>query len=307
VKKAVLDIGSNTIRLLIAEVHASQYHKIHYQHHVTRLGEGLQQNGVLGDSGKQRALLVFKEVAEVCSNFGIAPEAIKAVATAAIREATNGQQFVARVSDEIQIHIEVISGESEAALALAGARLGLNNDISTDMLLFDIGGASTEFNRVFKGQLVDSMSQKLGVVRLKESYMHHNPVSQEEYAEMKQRTQIILGEVQASWQDSQLPKYLVGTAGTVTALAAIAQDLKIYDADKINGYRLTKENFEKMRDNLLSKTNAQRLLLPMLEKGREDVIVAGLAMVETLLEFWNYDQLIAVDAGLLEGLLLQQN
>ncbi|MDX8381617.1 MAG: Ppx/GppA family phosphatase [Ghiorsea sp.] len=306
-KKAVLDIGSNTIRLLIAEVSSHPYKKIHYQHHVARLGEGLQQTGLLGVDGKRRALDVFKEVTEVCSRFAVSPGNIKAVATAAIREATNGGAFVNQVLEEVHLHIEVISGESEAALALAGARLGLPDEISEDMLLFDIGGASTEFNRVIDGDLVDSLSQKMGVVRLKEQFMRKDPVSVEEYTAMKQHTCDSLDEVKAFWGENKLPKYLVGTAGTVTALAAIAQDLNIYDADKINGYCLTKENFIKMRDCLLAKTNEERLLVPMLEKGREDVIVAGLAMVESLFEYWKYNQLITVDAGLLEGLLLKQN
>jgi exopolyphosphatase/guanosine-5'-triphosphate,3'-diphosphate pyrophosphatase len=306
-KRAVLDIGSNTIRLLIAEVGGGQYQKIHYQHRIARLGQGLQQTGQLSEEGKQRALAVFKECVEVCASFDIDAVSIKAVATAAVREASNGKAFVAEVLQDTGLNIQIISGQKEASLALTGARLGLGEKVAADMLFFDIGGASTEFARIKDGKLVDSISQKLGVVRLKELYMLHDPITEAEYQSMKQHTQRSLEGVLAFWGNHHLPKYLVGTAGTVTALAAIAQALKVYDSSLIDGYALTRDMFVKIRDKMLSQSNVERLQYEMLEKGREDVIVAGLAIVDVLFERWGYQTMITVDAGLLEGLLLDQS
>lgn len=303
--RAVLDIGSNTIRLLIAEITTKKtFNKIHYQHSIARLGQGLQQTGQICEDGKNRALLVFHEVVDVCKRCGVQAEEITAVATAAVREASNGQAFVAEVFQATGLRIQIISGEIEAKLALQGAMLGLSEEIGSDMLLFDIGGGSTEFTRVSHGKLKSTISTKMGVVRLTESYLKSNPVSVSDYADAKSAALNFLKEVESSWgHDARLPKYLVGTAGTVTTLAAIAQNMAIYDAFKIDGYVILYQDFQTLRDDLLRKTHDQRLAVPGLEKGREDVIVAGLAIIDVMFSRWGHDALIAVDSGLLVGLL----
>lgn len=307
-KRAVLDIGSNTIRLLIAEV--SPRHKIlnriHYQHHMARLGEGLQQTGQLSEAGQQRALAVFVTLVQVCLSFGIKVEDIYAVATAAVRESSNGRAFVGQVLATTGLNIHIISGEAEANFALLGVQSVLAAQVNQDMLLFDIGGGSTEFSRVNQGKLVDSISEKMGVVRMKELFLRSDPTSISDYTQMKQHVVQCLQRVEVFWaKNKTLPLYLVGTAGTVTTLAAIHQGLKVYDANCINNYALSREDFFLLRDELLKQTHAERLAIPALEKGREDVIVAGLAIVDALFERWGFKALVTVDAGLLEGLLLE--
>jgi exopolyphosphatase/guanosine-5'-triphosphate,3'-diphosphate pyrophosphatase len=305
-KKAVLDIGSNTIRLLIAEVTGNIItQRIHYEHQIARLGEGLQHTGVLSDAGQQRALRVFSSMKDVCQQYGIEVTDIYAVATAAIREATNGQAFVTEVQARLGLSIKVISGEEEARLALTGARLGLPEEVGNDMCLFDIGGGSTEFTRVFQGQVRDSYSLKLGVVRLTEQYAGQQPAPRM-YQQMKQEVSLFLQTLEKDWGGTKrLPEYLVGTAGTVTTLAAIAQNMQTYMPRQIDGYVMKKHVFHELRDSLLHMSHEARLQLPMLEKGREDVIVAGIAIIDVLLARWHYDALITVDSGLLEGLLLE--
>ena len=305
--KAVLDIGSNTIRLLIADVEENTIvQRIHYEHKIARLGEGLQRTGMLSDAGMQRARLVFLSMKAVCEQHGIAVTDIYAVATAAIREANNGSIFVTEVKAKLGLCIQVISGEQEAKLALAGARLGLPSEVGREMCLFDIGGGSTEFTRVFQGQVRDSHSLKLGVVRLTEQWAKQQPVEQS-YGQMKQSVIPFLEKLENFWgkKDATLPSYLVGTAGTVTTLAAIAQGMQSYVANQIDGYVMTRSVFNHLRDQLLHMSNQERLAIPALEKGREDVIVAGIAIIDVLFERWHYDALISVDSGLLEGLLLE--
>jgi len=303
-KQAVLDIGSNTIRLLIAETTGSHHKKLHYQHAIARLGEGLQQSGQLSEAGMARAMLIFREFTAVCQSFSIETAHIKAVATAAIREANNGATFVEQVLAETGLNIQIIDGEKEARLALFGAQSALDEGIKDEMLLFDIGGGSTEFSRVCKGLLLDSFSEKLGVVRLTELYLKQDPPNQAEYDAMKAQSRKHLLQIEKLWgQNKTLPSYLVGTAGSVTTLAAIALDMQVYDANQINNYRMDQATFFTLKDKLLHMSQAQRLAIPALEKGREDVIIAGLAIVETLFEQWGFDAMITVDAGLLEGLL----
>ncbi len=308
-QRAVLDIGSNTIRLLIAQPNSlGGFNTLHYEHHITRLGEGLQQNKQLSSAGKQRAFIAFQSIIQRCQHYGIEPQHIRAVATAAIREASNGALFVAEVERKTHLHIQVISGDEEAHLALQGAQLGLDKEISQNMLLFDVGGASTEFSRIINGEIVDSISLKLGVVRLTEQYLHSDPPSSEDYQRLKQETANLLVTLDTFWQaTTALPHHLVGTAGTVTTLAAIAQNMHVYQPSSINGYALTREIFDDLRDTLCRKNNCERLNIPLLEQGREDVMIAGLAIIEVLFERWNYPTLIAVDSGLLEGLLISAN
>ena len=307
-KQAVLDIGSNTIRLLIAETKSSPYKKIHYQHGIARLGEGLQHSGKLSEAGMARATNLFRQFIDICQTFSIEPHQIKAVATAAIREASNGAAFVEHVSATTGLRIQVIDGGNEAKLALLGAQSALVNNIQQNMLLFDIGGGSTEFSRVRNGQLLDSFSEKLGVVRLTELYLRQVPPNQAEYDAMKAHSLKHLQHIEQLWgEDGAVPPHMVGTAGSVTTLSAIALDMQVYDASQINNYRMDKATFFALRDKLLHMSQAQRLAIPALEKGREDVIIAGLAIVETLFEQWGFDEMITVDAGLLEGLLQNES
>ena len=308
-KKAVLDIGSNTIRLLIANVekHHQAYQKIYYHHRVARLGEGLQQTGNLSVAGKQRAMDVFQEVVDVCAGFDICAEDIVAVATAAIREAKNGTSFVSQVRTATGLQIQVIAGDVEARIALSGAQAVLDASTSSNMLLFDIGGASTEFSRVRDGVLVDGFSEKLGVVRLTELYLKSDPPTDTEYQAMKQHAIKHLKQIERLWgEDKFVPKHMVGTAGSVTTMAAIHLQMAEYDANKINNFCLSKADFYALRDALLAKTNQERLAIPAVEQGREDVIVAGVAIVDALFEHWNFEEMITVDAGVLEGLLFWQ-
>ena len=305
-KKAVLDIGSNTIRLLIANVdkHHQEYQKIHYHHRVARLGEGLQQTGNLSGAGTQRAMDVFQEAVEVCAGFDICAEDIVAVATAAIREAKNGADFVLQVRTETGLQIQVIAGDVEARIALSGAQAVLDASTNSNMLLFDIGGASTEFSRVFDDVLGDGFSKKLGVVRLTELYLKSDPPTDVEYNAMKQHAIKHLQHIEQLWgEDKRVPSHLVGTAGSVTTMAAIHLNMHEYDANRINNFCLSKTEFYVLRDALLVKTNAERLATPAIESGREDVIVAGLAIVDALFEYWGFEAMITVDAGVLEGLL----
>lgn len=304
-RQAVLDIGSNTIRLLIVEISNQTTQRIHYQHHIARLAEGLGATGVLGSSGMLRAMQAFQNIIVVCAKFDIQPHAIRAVATAAVREAANGKLFVAEVLAKTGIGIEIVSGEMEASLALAGAKFGLDTHIASDMLLFDIGGGSTEFTRVFQGEMRDTFSTKTGVVRLIERVHVSSQPLAEEYALLCHAAEQWLQGVEAIWgKHFSLPTYWVGTAGTVTTIAAIAQNMQVYQAEKINGFVLTRAHFDKIKHDLLGKTNAQRLAIPALEPGREDVIIAGLAMLDMMFARWGYASLISVDSGLLEGMLV---
>jgi len=249
----------------------------------------------------RRAVSALKEFAGIITAHGIKPEVAYAVATAAMRDAKNGKDFSRRIRQETKLHIRIIEGESEAAMSLQGAAAVLEPETRQDMLLFDIGGGSTEFIRAHNDTLCDAISRKLGVVRLVEAYLHSDPPSIADYAAMVAASNRHLDSVEQYWGDERIPVHLVGTAGTVTTLAAIHLDLAPYDADVINNHVITRPDFSELRDRLLSLTHDQRQAIRTIEEGRADLMVAGLAIIEAVLTRWNYGECVVVDAGLLEG------
>ncbi|MDQ6998443.1 MAG: Ppx/GppA phosphatase family protein [Mariprofundus sp.] len=311
---AAIDIGSNTFRLMIAEANspgtATPWHIIHYTHDIIRLGEGLHHSGELSDAAMARGLAAFETYAALLAQFNVNGDHVLAVATAAMREAGNGTLFRDKVAEQTGIQIEIIGGETEAVMSLSGSCAVLLPEMRSNMLLFDIGGASTEFIRAAQsdasrnhGEMItrDAISTKMGVVRLVEAHLHTDPPSPSDYQAMLAAADAHLVTVDTYWGDCDAPASLVGTAGTVTTLAATALDLCPYDADVINNYRMSRADFEALRDRLLIMNHEQRQSIRTIEPGRADLIVAGLAIVEAVMNHWHYDELVIVDAGLLEG------
>jgi len=302
---AAIDIGSNTFRLLIAEAAnpgtATPWQTIHYTHRIIRLGEGLHHCGRLAEAAMQRAMQAFSDYAALLAQYQVLPDHVSATATAAMREAENGAEFRDAVQAETGIDIHIIGGETEAGMSLQGASAVLPESTQQDMLLFDIGGGSTEFIRAANGACRDAISRKMGVVRLVEAHLHSDPPSSSDYSAMLAAADLHLDEVEKFWGDNQPPAELVGTAGTVTTLAATELDLCPYDADIINNHCISRHTFEALRDRLLSMHHAERQAIRTIEAGRGDLIVAGLAIVEAVMNRWHYDNMIIVDAGLLEG------
>ncbi|RMH62074.1 MAG: Ppx/GppA family phosphatase [Zetaproteobacteria bacterium] len=302
-RTAAIDLGSNTFRLLIAEPTdgTPPWRTVHYEHRIVRLGEGLHANGTLNTAARARALQALHAFAAILRKFDVPADATLAVATAAMREADNGPAFREQVLRETGIHIEIIDGAQEANLSLAGVRAVLHERVAKDFLLFDIGGGSTEFIRACATRCRDAISRRLGVVRLVERHLHSDPPSPEDYAAMIETAQEHLRAVERSWRDTYVPTHLVGTAGTVTTLAATELDLCPYDADVINNHVMTRSAFVRLRDRLLALDHAGREAIRTIEPGRADLIIAGLAIVEAVLDHWHYDAMTIVDAGLLEG------
>jgi len=304
---AAIDIGSNTFRMLIAEISdgPSLWQTIYYTHRIIRLGEGLHHTGRLAEPAMQRALDAFGEFASLLRQYEVAPGHSMAVATAAMREATNGPAFRDTVQAETGIDIRIVAGETEARMSLAGAGAVLRPSTRLDMLLFDIGGGSTEFIRAMDTHCRDAISMKLGVVRLVEAHLHTDPPTPADYRAMVNAANQHLDAVEAYWGEILPPQHLVGTAGTVTTLAATELDLCPYDADVINNHWMSQSAFESLRDRLLCMNHVQRQAIRTIEAGRADLIVAGLAIVEAILKRWHYDGMYIVDAGLLEGAWLE--
>lgn len=296
------------MRLLIArptsKMGTSQpWEVIAYNHQITRLGQGIHEHGKLSDAGINRTLQALQTFKSIIDSHQITSKQIYATATAAVRESENGYVFQQQVLKNTGIHITIINGKHEASMALLGATAVLHKKPQNDMLFFDIGGGSTEFIRAKQGHIVDSISCKLGVVRLVEAHLHSDPPSLEDYQAIKNTVSTHLQTVEQHWKKTSdtIPAYMVGTAGTVTTLAAVQMDLVPYDPQQVNNHPISRTDFNQLKDHLLSLNHKQRERIPAIEAGRSDLIIAGLAIIETIMEKWDYNFFITVDAGLLEG------
>ena len=298
---AGIDIGTLTCRLLIADCSLqAPLKELQSDRRILRLGEGVDQTKRLSPAAMDRViqcLCEWKAIIERCQVEGTA-----VVATSAVRDAANRAEFLDRVKREAGFDVEVITGDEEARRTLLGIRSGLPPGV-TDMLALDIGGGSTEFILDQPGRHPVVRSIDIGVVRLCERLLHHDPPTSEE---LQQARDWIARETKAAV--TELTGYqvatFVGTAGTITALAAMAQQLPAYDPARIHNYRLTLATVQELEQTLLSRKKADRVGLPGMEKNREEVIAAGAIIIRTVMETLGMKSVLVSDLGLREGVLI---
>jgi len=299
---ATVDLGTNTVRLLVVESAGGAWRPLHQIQRVTRLGEGQAAAGRLLPEPMQRTAATVAEFARTARGWGA--EAVRIVATSAVREAVNRDEFVARVEAESGEHVNVVSGEDEARLTLKGVASGLPG-LGPSFLLFDIGGGSTEFVLARERAPEAAVSLRLGVVPLQEEWGERGPVRWERFARMCEHLEARLGHEVPERIRTAAVHDLVGTAGTVTTLAALDLDLPSYDAARVHGHRLTRATVERLLARLGALGVDERARLPCLEPGRADVIIPGIAICLATMTCLRRDTLVVSDRGLREGILCE--
>jgi exopolyphosphatase/guanosine-5'-triphosphate,3'-diphosphate pyrophosphatase len=311
---AVIDLGTNTVRLLVAERRpGARWEFVHAEQRVTRLGEGLWGSSVVGPPCSEglRAIGALGETpmtrtAAAVTEFVARARAagatsVRIVGTSAMREAENGRAFAERLATETGERVEVISGDEEAQLTLRGLRRGLALD--GRVLAVDIGGGSTEYVLARDAALVAAVSLRLGVVPLAERFPFPERLEAARYATM-------LDEIRGRLATELPPSIaratidvLVGTAGTVTTLAALDLELAAYDPERVHGHRLTRDAVDRLLTRLGALTLGERGALPCLEPGRADLIIPGTAIVVATMERLGVDALVVSECGLREGIM----
>ncbi len=298
---AGVDIGTLTCRLLIADVATDgRLIEIRSERRILRLGEGVDQTKRLSVGAMDRVVQCLKEWRALIDASHV--DATAAVATSAVRDAANREEFLDRVKREAGFEVELISGEEEARRTMLGIRSGLPHGV-TDVLALDIGGGSTEFILDSPGQKPNVRSIDVGVVRLCERLLHHDPPTD---GEVQQAREWITKETRAAvaGMGNYQTATFVGTAGTITSLAAMAQKLSAYEPARIHNYRLQLDIIQELEQTLLRRKKADRTGLPGLEKGREEVIAAGAIIIRTIMETLGMSAVLVSDLGLREGVLI---
>ncbi len=296
-----IDIGSNTVRLLIMEVDdKGNFRELDSERVICRLGEGINSEKRLLPHRMELTLEVLQRFREQCRKYGDIP--IQVVATSAVREASNRDEFVRLARERTGLEVQVIPWEEEARMTVEGVFWKLPSSGKT--LIFDIGGGSTEYIFSQDKRVLASAGTSLGVVRLTEQFITRHPIDAGEYENLKNHVREQLDQVLFRLGDPR-PEKLIGTAGTVTTLAAMDRNVFPYDPEKIHGLVLLQENIQRLLENLKSKSLEQRLKIPSLEQGREDLIIAGTTLVLETMRTFHCPYLTVSEYSLREGVLLQ--
>jgi len=300
---ASIDAGSNTLRLLIGRIEYGRVVPELYQRRICRLaGKFSQQEGLSAES-RERTLSVFQEFSTICNEAGV--QRIRAVGTAAFRQAVNGEKFARQVRQSTGLPLEIINGDEEAFYTATGVLCALD-PIPAHTLIFDIGGGSTEFILCTGSKVIWSRSLPLGVVLLTES--HTAPIDRQ--GEISKTLALVQTELEYAGISSGVDMTrltLVGTAGTVTTLAALDKQMADYDWRLINNHSMSYPTLREWHQRLWPLSPRQREALPGMEEGRGDLIIAGLEIVIGIMQATHSERLIVSDFGILEGLLLSLN
>lgn len=298
---ASFDLGTNTFLLLIAERQDGRLAPVCERETIVRLGKDVDAEGNLKTEAMQRGLDCLQEYLRLAREYHATR--VIAVGTSALRDAANREEFLQRVQAETGLAVHIISGETEARLTYAGA-LSNQQELAEPIAVMDIGGGSTEIVTGTYEELHSARSVDIGSVRLTERFLRSDPVTAAEVAAVRQQAQEAMLAVWPRTEFDQI-RSLVGTAGTITTLAAMAQQLTEYDPARVDGYVLSKKTLRTLGAQLSGLTIAQRRKLPGLPPARADVILAGAVILETFMDAYDFDEIMVSNRGLRYGVLLE--
>ncbi|MBV8989877.1 MAG: Ppx/GppA family phosphatase [Solirubrobacterales bacterium] len=296
---AVVDIGTNSTRLLIADVVDRRVtEQVERRTTITRLGAGVDAHGRLRDDAMGRVYATLDEYRPLIDENR--SEVALAVLTSAVRDAANGSEFARTVADRYGLKPHVLTGDEEARLTFLGATSERDPDDQTSTLVIDIGGGSTELVIGTEGEPAFNVSTQAGVVRQTERHLASDPPTRHELDELTDDVRSIIADAVPN-EHLEGVRHAIAVAGTATSLAAIAQQLEPYDPEKVQGYRLSQEQCKQLLDRLASLTLADRRDVPGLHPDRAPTIVAGAAILSEILLLFGLQQVEVSEHDILRG------
>ena len=299
---AAVDCGTNSVRLLIADVLPGRKVDVLRQMRVVRLGEGVDRTGELLPQALERTRVALVDYAATCRQYDV--ERIRMVATSATRDARNRSAFTEMVEVVLGVTPDVVSGAEEAALSFTGATGDLrdNESAPAPYLVIDIGGGSTEVV-IGSAGVQAALSVDVGCVRLTERHLWADPPTAAQIAAARVDVMSALDQVAAAVPVEQA-RTAIGLAGSVTTVAALALGLPAYDSEAIHLSRLSARHIRVVSERLLGMTRAQRADLPVMHPGRVDVIGGGALVLEAVVERFGLDEVLVSERDILDGIAL---
>jgi exopolyphosphatase / guanosine-5'-triphosphate,3'-diphosphate pyrophosphatase len=301
-RTAVVDIGSNTTRLYIADVEDGRITQELERHsNVTRLGAGVDKDGRLSDDAMQRVYDTLDGYKELIDKHDVRRGV--AVLTSATRDAANGAEFAATVRDRYGLDPHVLKGEEEAQLSFLGATSDRDPDSTTPTLVIDIGGGSTELIIGRARTAEFSVSTQAGVVRQTERHIDSDPPTSDELDAVANDVRAII-EAGVPEDRRRAVQHAIAVAGTATSLAAIAQDLDPYDPEKVHGYVLGTAERDQLRDQLAGMTLEERRHVNGLDPARAPTIVPGVVILTEVMRLFGLERVEVSEHDILRGAAL---
>jgi exopolyphosphatase/guanosine-5'-triphosphate,3'-diphosphate pyrophosphatase len=298
---AALDCGTNSIRLLVADVEGEALTDVVRRMEIVRLGEGVDRTGRLSEAALGRTFAALDDYAATIASLDV--KSVRMVATSATRDASNRAEFVAGVVDRLGVEPEVVSGDEEAALSFAGAtrELGAGAQFEPPYLVVDIGGGSTEFVLGSDNGPRAARSVDVGCVRMTERHLRDDPPTAQQIAAATADIEAAIDEaaVTVPVRDART---LVGLAGSVTTVVAMSLGLSEYDPNRIHHARVGADDVRRVTEWLLGATHQQRAALPVMHPGRVDVIGGGALVLDTIMRVVGFDAVIASEHDILDGI-----
>ncbi|MGD0197002.1 MAG: Ppx/GppA phosphatase family protein [Solirubrobacteraceae bacterium] len=299
---AVIDIGTNSTRLLVADVTSDgELTELDRRTAVTRLGEGVDANRRLGKAGMARVHKVLDEYESVARQLGA--ETAVAVLTSAVRDSANGEEFVARLREQYGLDARILSGDQEAQLTFLGAMSGRARDDEGRVLVIDVGGGSTELIVGARGDVDFHVSLQLGVVRQTERHLLEDPPSDDDLRALKRDVRTLI-ERDVPVRERRGVDRAIAVAGTATSLAAIDQALDPYERERVHGYQLELATVRLLLARLASVPLEERRTIRGLHPDRAPTIVAGAAILIEALEAFGLDGFETSENDILRGTAL---
>ena len=294
---AAIDCGTNSIRLLIADVDGDNFREVFREMEIVRLGQGVDKTGQFHPDAITRTLGAVDQYANEITRRGV--NAIRFCATSATRDASNRELFIDGVKQRLGIAPEVISGEEEATLSFLGATKDLPDSLSP-FLVVDIGGGSTEF--VLGHRTVEAAkSVNIGCVRMSERHFLNDPATYSEIEAARSDIQRAIAEA-AEVVNINAARSLIAVAGTATTVAAAALELKSYDRYAIHLSRISAEQAHQVSEMFLHMNRAERAALGYMHPGRVDVIGAGSLVLSEIIKATGVSEFIASESDILDGI-----
>ena len=298
---AAVDCGTNSIRLLIADVDPDRatLSDVDRRMEIVRLGQGVDTTGRLAPEALDRTLKALRGYAELIGSRRA--EAVRMVATSATRDAANAGEFTRRVTEVLGTGPEVLTGDEEARLSFLGATAELGASVPAPYLVTDIGGGSTEFVLGQDGQVASARSVNVGCVRMTERHLRDDPPSRAQIEAATADIDRAIAEA-ATVVDARRARTLVGLAGSVTTVAGIALDLPGYDPERLHHSRLSAAQVHEVATRLLAQTRAERARIPVMHPGRIDVIGAGALILDRIMIRLGLAEVLVSEHDILDGI-----
>jgi exopolyphosphatase / guanosine-5'-triphosphate,3'-diphosphate pyrophosphatase len=297
---ASIDIGTNTILLLIAEASKGKLNPLVDMETIARLGEGVQKKGILSQEAMIRGFQTLSQYMQRCRSMGV--ERVFAVGTSALRDASNAYDFLRMIEQQLALTIDIISGEEEALFSFLAVVRDLGGSDNSPILVVDVGGGSTEFILGKGNRVCGWVSLPLGAVRLTEQFLFSDPVREEEWQRMEMAIRERLSQIPRAGE----PVTMIAVGGTATTLASVEQGLNNFIVEKIHHFHLTREALKHQLHLYRSKTIEERKNIPGLAPARADVIPAGAAIISMAMEALQCPSVLVSCHGVRYGVLYKR-